>query len=77
VPWQIERNDAEVRRDIRIAELVAILPAVGSRRMQANQRNALAVLFVLGAIGFALALHVDIAPNDRIMRVHLYLLAFA
>jgi hypothetical protein len=45
--------------------------------MQADQRNALAVLFVIGAIGFALALHVDIVPNDRIMRVHLYLLAFA
>ena len=50
MPRQIKGDDAEVRRDIGIAELMPILPAVGARGVQANHWNALAALFVVGAV---------------------------
>ncbi len=42
VPRHVEHDDAVVVGDARIVEQPAILPAVGARGVQAEQRNALA-----------------------------------
>jgi hypothetical protein len=38
--------------------------------MQADQGNALAVFLIIGAIGLALALDVDVSSDDGIVLVH-------
>ena len=41
---QVEGDDAEAIRHLLVVEQVTVLPAVGARRMQAQQRNAAARL---------------------------------
>src|SRR5579863_4379959 len=67
---QIESDDTEALRDVGIAELVAIFATVGARGVEADQRNALARLFIIDAIFLPRMGDVDVAPNDRIGLSH-------
>ena len=66
VPGQVEGDDAERIGDRRIGHHVPELAAVGARRMQANQRDALSRLLEVEAMRPALQRHMEIAPDDRI-----------
>ena len=70
MPRHVEGDDAVVRGNIRVAELVAILPAVGAGGVKADERNALSGFLVIGAVRLALALDVDVAAHDRVVCVH-------
>ena len=66
VPGQVEGDDAERIGDRRIRHHVPELAAVGPRRMQANERDALSRLLEVEAMRPALQRHMEIAPDDRI-----------
>src|SRR5262249_3909276 len=70
MPGHIEGDHPKVGRDVGVAQLMAILASVSARGMQTDQRNALAMFLVVGAIALALALDIDIPADDWIIPAH-------
>ena len=66
VPGHVEGNDAMLRRDARIVHQAAILPPVASRRMQAQQRRALARFLDIDAVRPAEQIEMHVAAGDRL-----------
>ncbi len=67
---QVERDDAEFFRDLRVVEHMAVLPRIRARGVQAQQRHAMSRLLDMHAIACALDLEAKIAPDDRLELRH-------
>jgi hypothetical protein len=68
VPGQIEHDDTETLRHLAVVQKAAILPAVGARGVQTQQRNPEARVLKVNAMAHAADLEMDIAADDRFDR---------
>ena len=64
VPGHIERNDAKVLRHLGVVQDTAILPAVGTGGVQADQRDPLARFLEIDAVAPAFEIEREIATDD-------------
>ncbi len=63
MPGQVEGNDAKLGREGRVVQQAAKLPAVGTRRVQAQERNAASRLLDVEAMAFAIDLKGQVAAD--------------
>ena len=62
----VEGDDAKIPRELFIGQQMPPLPAIGARGVQADQRNARAVLLEIDAVHLAADLDVDVAADHRL-----------
>ena len=63
MPGQVEGNDAKPGGEGLVVHQAAKLPAIGTRRVQAQQRNAASRLLDVEAIAFAIKLEGQVAAD--------------
>ena len=68
VPGQVEGDDAELGKRLGVVEEAAVLPAVGARRVQAQQRDAGAGLLDIEPVRLALDVEAQIAADGGLER---------
>src|SRR5262245_51740591 len=66
MPRQIEGNDSITAGDIGIVQERAVLPPVGTCRVQAKQRNALPRLLEIDAMRLTVEVEPQVAADDRL-----------
>lgn len=64
MPRHVEGDDPKIPRHFGIVQDTAILPAIGTSRMQADQRYPLARLLEIDPVAPALELEREIAADD-------------
>ena len=68
VPGQVEGDDAEARRHLRVVQYMAVLPPVAAGRVQAEQRRARPRFLEIEPVRAPADAEPEIAPGHRLQR---------